>query len=130
MNFDYTLFIPEYLLAALAASVVALDLFVPNIKKSWLSYIAAAGLAIIAGVSLAWVNKQTNFAGIIAIDNYTTYFRVFFIGIAAVICLASGRLVDKYGPAETPKPSRDRTPALQDLPRWVADLDAEVAAQK
>ena len=94
MNFDYTLFIPEYLLAALAASVVALDLFVPNIKKSWLSYIAAAGLAVIAGVSLAWVNKQTNFAGIIAIDNYTTYFRVFFIGIAAVICLASGRLVE------------------------------------
>ncbi|MBF6599802.1 MAG: NADH-quinone oxidoreductase subunit N [Dehalococcoidia bacterium] len=94
MNFDYTLFIPEFMLGGLAALVVALDLFMPQLRKSWLPYVAATGLAITAGVSLAWVNKQTNFAGIVSIDNYTTYFRVFFMLIAAVVCLASGRLVE------------------------------------
>jgi NADH-quinone oxidoreductase subunit N len=94
LNLDYTVFIPEFMLAGLAALIVALDLFVPQMRKTWLSYVAAAGLAITAGVSLAWVDKQVEFARIFSVDNYTTYFRVFFMGIAAVICLASARLVE------------------------------------
>ncbi|MDE3096167.1 MAG: NADH-quinone oxidoreductase subunit N [Chloroflexota bacterium] len=94
LNFDYTLFIPEFMLAGLAAIMVALDLFAPQVRKSWLSYVAAAGLAITAAVSLSWVNKDATFARIYAVDNYTTYFRVLFMGTAAVICLASARLVE------------------------------------
>ncbi len=94
LNFDYTLFIPEYILAGLVVLIVALDLYLPRMRKVWLSYIAALGLAATAGVSLIWINKETNFAGIVAIDNYTTYFRVFFLAIAAVVCLASGKLVE------------------------------------
>jgi NADH-quinone oxidoreductase subunit N len=72
------------------------DLFLPQVKKTWLSYIAGAGLAATAGISCAWIDKEIDFAGIIAIDNYTTYFRVLFMGIAAVISLASGRLVAEH----------------------------------
>ena len=97
LNLDYTLFIPEYMLVALVVIVVGLDLYVPQVKKTWLSFIAAAGLFAAAGVSLAWANKETNFASIIAIDNYTTYFRVFFMSMGAVVCLSSGKLVqDKF----------------------------------
>jgi NADH-quinone oxidoreductase subunit N len=97
LNLDYTLFIPEYLLVGLVILVVGLDLFVPQMRKSWLSFIAAAGLALVAGVSLAWIDKESNFARIVAIDNYTTYFRVFFMATGAVVCLASGKLVeDKF----------------------------------
>ncbi len=97
LNLDYTLFIPEYLLVGLVVLVVVLDLYVPQVRKTWLSYIAAAGLAAIGVVSLAWIDKETDFARIVSIDNYTTYFRVFFIAIAAVVCLASGKLVeDKF----------------------------------
>lgn len=95
LNFDYTLFVPEYALAGLAALVVALDLWAPRESRRWLPYIAAIGLAATAGGSLGWVNKQTDFARIVAIDNYTTYFRVFFMTIAAVVCLASGKLVEE-----------------------------------
>jgi NADH-quinone oxidoreductase subunit N len=95
LNYDYTLFIPEFFLAGLVVLVMALDMFAPQVKKAWLSYVAAAGLAATAGVSLAWVNKQSNFAGIVSVDNYTTYFRVFFMATAAVVCLASGRLVEQ-----------------------------------
>jgi NADH-quinone oxidoreductase subunit N len=94
LNFDYTLFIPEYILAGLVVLVVALDLYVPQVRKSWLSYVAGLGLVATAGVSLAWVNKESDFARIISIDNYTTYFRVFFMAIGAVVCLASGKLVE------------------------------------
>jgi NADH-quinone oxidoreductase subunit N len=94
LNLDYTLFIPEFLLAGLVALVVVLDLFVPKMRKSWLSYIAAAGLAATAAVSLAWCGKESNFARIVVIDNYTTYFRIFFMVTAAVVCLASAKMVE------------------------------------
>ncbi|MBI2724385.1 MAG: NADH-quinone oxidoreductase subunit N [Chloroflexi bacterium] len=94
LNFDYTLFLPEFLLIGLAALIVTLDLFVPNMRRSWLSYIAAAGLAAGAALSLAWVNKESDFARIVVIDNYTTYFRVFFMATGAVVCLASARMVE------------------------------------
>ena len=95
LNYDYSLFIPEFLLAGLVVAVMGLDLFAPQFKKTWLSYVAAAGLAATAAVSLAWIGKESNFARIVAIDNYTTYFRVFFMATAAVVCLASGRLVEQ-----------------------------------
>ena len=94
LNLDYTLFIPEFILAGLVVLVVGVDLFAPQLRKTWLSWIAALGLALTAVLSLAWIDVESNFAHIIAIDNYTTYFRVFFMGMAAVICIASGRYVE------------------------------------
>lgn len=94
LNFDYTLFIPEFILGGLVVLIMTLDLFVPQMRKTWLSYVAALGLFATAGVSLAWIDVETNFARIIAIDNYTTYFRVFFMAIAGVVCLASGKFVE------------------------------------
>ncbi len=94
LNFDYTLFIPEFILGGLVVLVVGLDLFMPQLRKTWLSYVAAAGLFATAGISMAWIDVESDFARIIAIDNYTTYFRVFFMAIAGVVCLASGKFVE------------------------------------
>lgn len=94
LNLDYTLFIPEFMLAGLVVLLIAADLYVAEIRKIWLSYIAAAGLVIIAVISLAWIDVDSNFAKIFYVDNFTTYFRVLFMLIAAVICLASGKLVE------------------------------------
>ncbi|HXK34610.1 MAG TPA: NADH-quinone oxidoreductase subunit N [Dehalococcoidia bacterium] len=95
LNLDYTLFIPEFLLVGLVVLVVGLDLFAPQVRKSLLSYATAAGLAATAGISLAWIDVESDFAGVVAVDNYTTFFRVFFMLGAAVIALASGRLVEE-----------------------------------
>ncbi len=91
LNLDYSLLIPEYLLAALAALVVTVDLMVPRIRKEWLAYISAAGLLAILFGSLGWVNKDSNFAGLLRIDNFTTFFRVFFTGVTATVCLMSAQ---------------------------------------
>ncbi|MCJ7831552.1 MAG: hypothetical protein MUP86_03425, partial [Dehalococcoidia bacterium] len=56
MSLDYSLLIPEYLLAALAALVVALDLFVGRRVRDYLPYLTAAGLGVILVVSLLYVN--------------------------------------------------------------------------
>ncbi len=94
LNYDYTLFIPEFLLGGLVVLIMAIDLFVPKVRKLYLSFVAAAGLLATAGVSLAWIDDELQFAQIISIDNYTTFFRVLFMSVAAVVCLASGKLVE------------------------------------
>jgi NADH-quinone oxidoreductase subunit N len=94
MNLDYSLLIPEYLLAALAAVVIALGLYDTRRARTYLPYVSAGGLGVILVVSLFYVNKgPLDFAGLVQIDNYTTFFRVLFIGITAVVCLASAHFV-------------------------------------
>jgi NADH-quinone oxidoreductase subunit N len=95
LNFDYSLFVPEFLLGGLVVLIVALDLYVPQVKKQWLAYVAAAGLFAVAGVSLGWLDVESDFAGIVVVDDFTTYFRVFFMVTAGVICLVSGNLIQE-----------------------------------
>jgi NADH-quinone oxidoreductase subunit N len=94
VTFDYSLLIPEYFLAGLAATVVALDLLWGRRLSNYLAYIAAAGLAGILAFSLLYLNDTPNsFAGLIKIDNFTTFFRVFFIASTFCIVLASAHFV-------------------------------------
>ncbi len=93
LNLDYSLLIPEFLLVGLVVAIVGLDLYAPKMKKTWLAYIAAAGLVAVGAVSLGYWDTDDNFANIIVVDDYTTFFRVFFVATAAVICLASATMV-------------------------------------
>jgi NADH-quinone oxidoreductase subunit N len=94
LNLDYSLLTPEFCLGALAALIVGLDLFLPQMRRQWLAYVAAAGLLAIAGMSMGWVNKESNFAELLYFDNYTTFFRVFFTLTAAVVALMSAQFVE------------------------------------
>ncbi len=94
LNLDYSLLTPEFLLGGLAALILALDLFVPSFRKEWLPYLAAGGLVAILGISLGWLGVESDFAGLLFIDNYTTFFRVFFIATTAVVALASAHFVN------------------------------------
>jgi NADH-quinone oxidoreductase subunit N len=93
LNQDYSLLTPEFCLGGLAALILALDLFVPQFRKSWLSLVAAAGLIGVAGMSFGWVNKDSSFAGLIYVDDYTTFFRVFFTLTAAAVAVMSTSFV-------------------------------------
>jgi NADH-quinone oxidoreductase subunit N len=94
MNLDYSLLIPEYLLAGLAALIVGLDLFLGRRVRDYLPYLTAAALGVILVVSLLYVNDTPkDFGGLIQIDNFTTLFRVFFIATTAVVALASTHFV-------------------------------------
>jgi len=92
-NLEWSLLAPEYVLAGWAGMVVLLDLFWGGLRKEQLAYVAAAGALASALTALIWVDDDTNFAGLIDINDYTALFRVFFGLIGAFVCLASARFV-------------------------------------
>ena len=95
LNFDYSLLIPEYILGALAIVLVGLDVFAPKFPKSLIPVVAAAGLAAVFALSFAWIDTEDNFANLIFIDDYTTFFRCFFIGIGFFVVIASTQFVQQ-----------------------------------
>ena len=96
LNLDYSLLTPEFCLGGLAALILGLDLYATGFRKQWLAYVTAAGLLGILGLSLGWLGKESDFAGVIFIDNYTTFFRVLFIGTTAAVVLMSVRYVQDH----------------------------------
>jgi len=95
LNLDYSLLTPEFCLAGLAALVFALDLFVPQFRREWLPYVTAAGLIGVFALSFGWINKESDFAGLLFVDNYTTFFRAFFIATTAGVVLMSAQFVQQ-----------------------------------
>ena len=92
---NYTLLIPEYVLAACAVLVVALDLWMPKLRQDILAYAtAAATIGVLIG-SLAYLRTTESFAGLFQIDHYTEFFRVFFLGAAAFIAVYSAQYLGK-----------------------------------
>ena len=87
---DYTIFIPEFIAAGAAIGIIALELFVPRIRKDVLAYLTFA-VAVVWGVaSLFYIGKDPNsFQGVIQVDNFTTFFRLLSAGTVAVTALMS-----------------------------------------
>jgi NADH-quinone oxidoreductase subunit N len=93
MGLDYSLLVPEFLLAGLAALVLVLDALPNRFRREWLPHVTAVSLAAILLGSLGWIDKEKSFGGLIQVDNYTTFFRVFFIGTTLFIVIASADYV-------------------------------------
>jgi NADH-quinone oxidoreductase subunit N len=99
VNYDYSLLIPEFLLAAWAAVVVAVDLFIPRGSRfrvpNLVGWVAAAGVLAAGVISLFYIDHDESFGGLLAVDDYTTFFRVFFCLVTFFTILASMRYVDQ-----------------------------------
>ena len=94
MNLE--LFIPELSLVAFAIAVVLLDLFIQ--RKGWLVVVSIAGLVVSAGFTIAmWGgSSQAIFNNMLAVDNFALFFKLLFLGIAALVILASTDYVSKF----------------------------------
>ncbi|GAG88688.1 unnamed protein product, partial [marine sediment metagenome] len=90
MNLE--LFIPELSLITFAIVVILLDLFIQ--RKGLLAVVAIAGLVVSAGFTLAmWGgSSQAIFNNMLAVDNFALFFKLLFLGIAALVILAPSRL--------------------------------------
>ena len=94
MNLE--LFIPELSLAAFAIVVILLDLFIQ--RKGLLAVISLVGLVVAAGFTIAmWGGSpQAIFNNMLAVDSFALFFKLLFLGIAALVILASVDYVAKF----------------------------------
>jgi len=90
------LFIPELSLAAFALVVILLDLVIQ--RKGWLVVVSIAGIVVSAGFALAmWGgSSQAIFNNMLAVDNFALFFKLLFLGIAALVILSSVDYVSKF----------------------------------
>jgi NADH-quinone oxidoreductase subunit N len=93
---NLTLFIPEITLLATAAIVILLDLFIE--QKRWLAQVSISGLVIAGGITIAmWGGSYPAiFNNMLAVDSYSLFFKMLFLGIAFLVILASTDYVSKF----------------------------------
>ena len=91
MSNNFLLLIPEFIVTGLAFVVLTLDLFLPERRKWVLPFVAVAGLAVALVISLAylWGVNDSLYDGVIRIDGYALFFKVFFIALGGVVVLVS-----------------------------------------
>ena len=90
------LLLPEISLGIFAIVVIMVDLFTQ--KKGLLMAVSLVGLAVSAGFALAlWGGSPQAAAGnMLAVDNFALFFKLLFLGIAALVILASVDYVSKF----------------------------------
>ena len=92
MSFDYTLLLPELILTALALVILVVDLGLEPGKKQPLSWITLIGILVAVGG--VWPQLQTSetqtLAGMVSADRFSLFFKVLFLGVGALVTLASG----------------------------------------
>ncbi|MBU2608563.1 MAG: NADH-quinone oxidoreductase subunit N [Chloroflexi bacterium] len=83
------LFAPEISLAVFALLVIMLDLFVE--RKGILAVVSLIGVVVSGGFALAigGAGTQAIFNNILAVDSFAIFFKLLFLGIAALVILTS-----------------------------------------
>ncbi len=94
MNLE--LFIPELVLAGFAILVILLDLVIE--RKGWLVGVSIFGIVVsgIFTVSMWGGRSQAIFNDMLAVDGFALFFKLLFLGIAALVILASVDYVSKF----------------------------------
>ena len=92
LNFDYSLLIPEFILAGTAGVVLLADAFRVELRfnRAFLPFVAVLGALAALVVSLIYIDRDPEvFSAVIAVDDFTTFFRVVFIVTLIVIVIGS-----------------------------------------
>ncbi len=92
MNVDFTLLLPEILLASLGFLVIGVELFLPDGRKNRVpAAIATAGLVGVMAFSLVFLQGKDEalYDGIYRIDRYALLFKTLFMGVGIAVVLMS-----------------------------------------
>ncbi|MBK6319309.1 MAG: NADH-quinone oxidoreductase subunit N [Dehalococcoidia bacterium] len=93
---DYTIFIPEYIAAGAAIGIIGVELFWPNFRKDALAYLTALAAVVWFVAGLFFIGKDAqSFQGLIASDDFTTYFRLLAAGIVFVVSIISANYMSE-----------------------------------
>lgn len=93
-SFDFQTLLPVIVLTGWALVLLLVDLFIPKVHKGWTAFLAAAGLALTAGVSLSQTGQESlGFNGMVVLDGFSTFINL-LLGLSGLmgIALAYGYL--------------------------------------
>ena len=95
---DFTLLLPEFLLTALAFLVLTADLFLRRERKQSLPYIATLGLVglVVFTPVFLWGRDDQLYDGLVLIDDYSLFFKAFFLVLGGVAVLSSVDYVRRH----------------------------------
>jgi len=98
MTENLHLLLPEFLLASLAITVLAIDLFLPEERKNLLAWVSVAGLAGLLALALVllWDKDILLYGGLVKADAYSLLFKTIFFVLGGVVILGSADYVKKY----------------------------------
>jgi len=98
LNLRYELLGPEIALAITGALVMFADAFRRelNIGRMALPGLSLIGLIVALILSLTWVDTTDDFARLVQVDDFTTFFRVLFIGVTIVVIIGSHEYIDRH----------------------------------
>jgi NADH-quinone oxidoreductase subunit N len=87
---------PEISLVFFSVLVIVLDLFVS--RKGWLAAVSVTGLMVSAALAVGlWGdNPQSTFNGMLAVDNFSVFFKVLFSGTAILVSLSSTEYISRF----------------------------------
>lgn len=89
MDLEYELIVPELVLAGFAVVIALGALSFRRVPQEVWGYLSAAGLlTLLVLTAVFYINENDDFANVLAVDNYTILFRVFFLAIALFATLA------------------------------------------
>jgi len=89
---------PELLLAMLALVVLVVDLFLPEDHKGYLPWLAILGLIglLVLSINLLTNTEVTLYGGLIALDNFSLFFKCAFLALGIIVILASMDFVSRW----------------------------------
>ena len=95
---NFMLFLPEFLLTGVAFGVLGIDLFLSRERKSYLPWIALVGLVAVLVISLSymWGRNTDLYDGLFLIDNFSLFFKAFFLVLGVLVVLSSVDYVKKH----------------------------------
>ena len=98
MTANLHLLTPEFVLAGFAFVIFVLDLLLPDDRKHLLGWLSALGLIGLAVLSILMLRgeQESLYNGLLAVDAYSLFFKIVFIGIGVFITLSSIDYVKQY----------------------------------
>jgi NADH-quinone oxidoreductase subunit N len=95
---DYSLIAPDLMLLGLIFVALAMDLMLPRRQKWLIGLVTAAGLAGVVAAATAQWGTRDSFAGVLRIDEYSTFFKITFVLASIGIVLISMDYVQRFLP--------------------------------
>jgi NADH-quinone oxidoreductase subunit N len=98
LNFQYELLGPEIALAITGMLVMFADAFRRELNpgRFALPGLSVLGLLVALAFTLYLGDQEADFARLIQIDDFTTFFRVLFIGVTLAVIIGSHEYIDRH----------------------------------